>query len=344
MRIRPEQLGGHLQQQLLPLYLVTGDTTLLVQEACDAIRARARDEGIIEREVLDAGPRFDWQQLPDSAANLSLFAERRLLELRIPSGKPGTEGSRALQDYLASGSDDLLLIVAGKIDKASTNSKWFKALDAAGAVVQIWPVGVRELPNWMRQRLHSSGLNIDKDALQLLCERIEGNLLAAVQEIEKLKLLAEGEHIDLATVTAAVADSARYDLFGLVDTALAGDARNSLRMLHGLRAEGTDANVVLWGVNRELQTLRNLHRAAQAGEAFGQACKRLRIWDSKARVLQPALKRHNTDSLQRLLTLCLQADGRIKGYATGDAWLSLELLLVTLALGERAPLATAAAL
>ncbi len=200
MRLYPEKLAGHLQQQLLPVYLVSGDEPLLVQECCDQIRQKAREQGCSEREVIDGGVSgFNWQDILHSAASMSLFAERRLIELRLPSGKPGAEGSSALCEYLdiASG-DDVLLIVSGKIDKQSTNSKWYKALDKAGATIQVWPVDAKNLPRWLQQRVRNAGMSIDNDALQLLCDRVEGNLLAAVQEVEKLKLLATDARITAA--------------------------------------------------------------------------------------------------------------------------------------------------
>ena len=256
MRLYPEKLRGHLQQQLLPVYLVSGDEPLLLQECCDLIRQQARAQGCTEREVIDAGVSgFKWQDILHSASSMSLFAERKLVELRLPSGKPGAEGSKALCEYLnmASG-EDVLLIISGKIDKQSTNSKWYKALDKAGVTIQVWPVDAAELPRWLQQRVRNAGMSIDADALQLLCERVEGNLLAAVQEVEKLKLLATDSRITTETVTEAVSNNARYNLFGMADSALKGDATTSLRMLHGLRAEGTEPPVVLWALAREIRT------------------------------------------------------------------------------------------
>ena len=197
MRLYPEKLAAHLQQQFLPVYLVSGDDPLLVQECCDLIRQKAREQGCSEREIIDGGiSSFKWQDILHSATSMSLFAERKLVELRLPSGKPGAEGSKALCEYLdiASG-EDVLLIIAGKIDKQSTNSKWYKALDKAGATIQVWPVDAKELPRWLQQRVRNAGMSIDQDALQLLCDRVEGNLLAAVQEVEKLKLLAKDSQI-----------------------------------------------------------------------------------------------------------------------------------------------------
>jgi DNA polymerase-3 subunit delta len=197
MRVYPEKLAAQLQQQLLPVYVVSGDETLLVQECADLIRQHAREQGCTERAVVDAGvSRFDWQEIMQHATSMSLFAERKLVEIRLPSGKPGADGSKALCAYLElAGGDDVLMLVAGKIDKQSTNSKWYKALDKVGATVQVWPVGAKDLPRWLQQRVANAGMQIDRDAVQLLADRVEGNLLAAVQEVEKLKLLAKNNYI-----------------------------------------------------------------------------------------------------------------------------------------------------
>ena len=211
MRVYPEQLSAALKRQLLPVYLVSGDEPLQLQECSDLVRREARAQGCTDREVIDASPAgFNWQDILHSASSMSLFAERKLLELRLPSGKPGADGSKALCEYLdIAGGEDVLLIIAGKIDKSSTNSKWFKALDKAGAVIQVWPVEARNLPKWLRQRVSAAGMGIDDDALQLLCDRVEGNLLAAVQEVEKLKLLVSDSRITARTVLESVSDNAR---------------------------------------------------------------------------------------------------------------------------------------
>ncbi len=332
MQLRPEQLGNQLEKQLLPVYLVSGDETLLIQECCDLIRARARQAGCSERQLVHIGnKKSDWDALLHGASEMSLFAERKLIELRIPSGKPGADGSKALAAYLdmASG-DDVLLVVAGKIDKQSQNSKWYKALDKAGATVQVWPIKSSELPRWMQQRLHAAGLQIDTDALQLLCERVEGNLLAAVQEIEKLKLLATDNHISVDTVTAAVADNARYNVFGLADSALSGDASASLRMLHGLRGEGTEPTVALWALAREIRTLYDARTDCDKGSSPQQALGARRVWKSRMAVMQSALSRHSSDSLADLIQQAALTDGSIKGYADGNPWDRLERLVTSL--------------
>jgi DNA polymerase-3 subunit delta len=331
MQLRPEQLEAHLQP-LLPVYLVSGDEPLLVQEACDSVRRAAREQGVTEREVLVVEGRFDWSALSGSAAELSLFAERKLIELRIPSGKPGTEGSKALLAYLDSASpDNVLLVVAGRIDKASTNSKWYKALNDAGACISVWPVGERELPRWLAARLQQHGLAIERDALAALGERVEGNLLAAAQEIEKLRLTVSSERITLDDVTGAVADSARYNLFALVDLALQGEGERALRMLAGLRAEGTDANAVLWGLAREIRLLGQCRADLDRGQRPSEVFARYRVWRRREPLINAALKRHDRHGLERLLQGAARADRCIKGLAVGNPWDSVEQLTLALA-------------
>jgi DNA polymerase III subunit delta len=332
MRLYPEKLAGHLQQQLLRVYLVSGDEPLLVQECCDQIRLKAREQGCSEREIIECGGTgFNWQDILYSAASMSLFAQRRLIELRLPSGKPGTDGSSALCEYLdiASG-DDVLLIVSGKIDKQSTNSKWYKALDKAGATIQVWPVDAKNLPRWLQQRVRNAGMNIDNDALQLLCDRVEGNLLAAVQEVEKLKLLATDATITLQTVTAAVSDNARYNLFDLADKALQGDASASLRMLHGLRAEGSEPPLVLWTLAREIRTLYEAQVDCDMGQSAQQALSARHVWPNRMPFMLAALARHDTNSLSLLLEQAALVDGSIKGFADGNPWDNLERLVLGL--------------
>ena len=332
MRLYPEKLTDHLQQKLLPVYLVSGDEPLLLQECCDQIRQKARAENCNEREIIEGGvSNFNWQDILHSASNMSLFADRKLIELRLPSGKPGAEGSKALCEYLdiASG-DDVLLIVSGKIDKQSTNSKWYKALDKAGVTVQVWPVDAKNLPRWLQQRVRNAGMSIDDDALRLLCERLEGNLLAAVQEVEKLKLLAADSKITMQTVTEAVSDNARYNLFDMADNALKGNASVSLRMLYGLRAEGTEPPVVLWALVREIRTLYEAQLDCDSGQSTQQALSSRRVWQNRMPLMQAALTRHNTHSLSLLLEQAARADGSIKGFADGKPWDNLSRLVITL--------------
>ncbi|GAB5414223.1 MAG: DNA polymerase III subunit delta [Congregibacter sp.] len=341
MRLYPEKLAQDLQRQLRPVYLVSGDENLLVQECADQIRSAARRGGCSERHVLDAGERgFGWQDLHQDASSMSLFAEQRLLELRIPNGKPGAEGSKALLEYLAQAADgDVLLIIAGKIDKASTNSKWYKALDQAGACIQIWPINADELPRWLERRASAQGMRIDRDAVQLLAERVEGNLLAAAQELEKLSLLAGSDPIDAQRVVNAVGNSARYNLFALIDVALAGRTDDSLRMLHGLRAEGAQPPALLWAFVRELRLLRDLAVVVSAGVAPMQALNQARVWKNRQSIMQAALQRHTPSSCEQLLLLAAKIDGSIKGYGEGKPWELMEWLVLGLSRQGDTPLA-----
>ena len=333
MRLYPEKLPQDIRRQLRAVYLISGEETLLVQECCDQVRAAARRGGCGERKVLDASDKsFSWQDFLQDASSLSLFAERRLIELRIPSGKPGTEGSRALLDYLDHAApDNVLLIVAGKIERASTNSKWHKAIDAAGASVQVWPVARERLPRWLAQRAQGMGLRVDREALGLLAERVEGNLLAAVQELEKLRLLAGEAPIDADFVAEAVANSARFNLFGLIDAALAGRVEDSLRMLRGLRFAGAQPAALLWGFVRELQLLRSLADAVAAGRGAAEALTEARVWKNRQPVFRAALSRHTVTGSEALLALAARTDGCIKAYEQGNPWEIMELLTIGVA-------------
>lgn len=334
MRLRAEQLAA---QPLAVVYMISGDEDLLVQEACDTVRSQCREAGVSDRQVLHVEGKFNWNELLASSNEMSLFAERKLIELRLPSGKPGTEGSKALQAYLENPSPDhVLLIVAGKVDKASTNSKWFKALDSAGIIVQIWPVDAQSLPRWLQQRLQQAGLSIDPDALHMLCDRVEGNLLAAAQEIEKLKLLCAGDRISVEDIGGSVADNARYNLFALLDHALLGQVAQALKMMHGLQAEGTDATVVLWGLAREIRLLYQCRLELDQGRSQNQVMQAQRVWDKRKPIVGAALNRLDNRDLQQLLQDAASADRCIKGMERGRPWDLLSQLIMDLGLPAQA--------
>ncbi|WP_313289831.1 DNA polymerase III subunit delta [Stutzerimonas nitrititolerans] len=335
MKLSPAQLGKHLQGSLAPVYVVSGDEHLLCQEACDAIRAACRQQAFSERQVLSVESGFDWGQLLEAGANLSLFAEKRLLELRIPNGKPGDKGAAALLHYLARPAEDTVLLISlPKLDGSTQKTKWAKALIDGKDVqfLQVWPVDAAQLPQWIRQRLSQAGLAADQEAVELIAARVEGNLLAAAQEIEKLKLLAEDGRVTADTVQAAVADSARYDVFGLIDAALQGHPEHSLRMLEGLRGEGIEAPVILWALARELRLLANIAQQYAQGvpleRAFSQA--RPPVWDKRRPLVSKALQRHDVAGWQRLLMAAQLIDEQIKGQAEGDPWIGLSNLCLQL--------------
>ena len=339
MKLAPAQLAKHLQGPLAPVYVVSGDEHLLCQEAGDAIRAATRAQGFSERQVFHAENGFDWGQLIEAGASLSLFAEKRLLELRIANGKPGDKGAAALLEYLARPAEDTVLLISlPKLDGSTQKTKWAKALIDGKDVqfLQIWPVEATQLPQWIRQRLAQAGLSADQEAIELIAARVEGNLLAAAQEVEKLKLLAEGGQINAATVQAAVADSARYDVFGLIDAALHGQAAHALHMLDGLRGEGVEAPVILWALARELRLLANLAMQYSQGtpleRAFAQA--RPPVWDKRRPLLSKALQRHGASAWNQMLVEAQQIDAQVKGQAEGDPWIGLSQLCLRLA-GKR---------
>ncbi len=339
MKLNSAQLGKHLQGNLAAVYVVSGDDPLLCQEAADLIRSSTRSKGFSERQVFHCDASFDWNLLYEAGASLSLFAEQRLIELRIPSGKPGDKGASALIDYLARPAEDtVLLICLPKLDGSAQKTKWAKALidSAHSQFIQIWPVETSQLPQWIRQRLAQAGLTASQDAVELIADRVEGNLLAAAQEIEKIKLLADGQPIDAAYVLAAVADSARFDVFGLIDATLSGDAVHALRMLEGLRGEGEEPLFICAMLARELRLLAGL--ALQVSQRIplerAFAAARPPVWDKRKPLLSKAVQRHTAKRFNRLLLDAQQIDAQIKGQAAGDPWNSLARLCLQLA-GQR---------
>jgi DNA polymerase-3 subunit delta len=344
MKLNPAQLGKHLQGQLAPVYVVSGDEPLLCQEACDAIRTSVRARDFSERQVFNAEANFDWGLLLEAGASLSLFAEKRLLELRLPSGKPGDKGAAALLEYLARPPEDTVLLLSlPKLDGSTQKTKWAKALiDGPGVqFVQVWPIEAHNLPQWIRQRLSQAGLAASQEAVDLIAARVEGNLLAAAQEIEKLKLLADGDQVDAATVQAAVADSARFDVFGLIDAALNGEPAHTLRTLEGLRGEGVEPPVILWALARELRLLASLAQQYSQGVPLEKAFASARppVWDKRRPLVSRALQRHPASRWNQLLQDAQRIDAQIKGQAAGDPWNGLARLALLLA-GQRLPLAS----
>ncbi|MFC6632671.1 DNA polymerase III subunit delta [Microbulbifer taiwanensis] len=331
MRINPRQLSQSLNKGLVPIYVVSGDEPLLVQECCDSIRAAARKCGFSERELLHGEHNFDWGQLLASAGSMSLFAEKKVVELRLPGGKPGDKGSKALQEFAALAGDDLLLLlVLPKLDRSQLNSKWIKALDQKGVLIQVWPVDAGEMPRWIHQRLRAADLNAEPEAIQILAERVEGNLLAASQEIEKLKLLSQDNLITAEMMNDAVASSARYDVFGLIDRALAGDAENAIKTLHGLRAEGIEAPVVLWALAREIRSLLEIGEKLEQGQPLARL---VRI-QKRQPLVQAALARLRPRQLEGLLLRARAVDSAIKGGRDQDPWTGLLELTLNLS-GKR---------
>jgi DNA polymerase-3 subunit delta len=323
MKLRPQQLAQHLQQTLAPVYLLHGDEPLLIGEAVDAIRHAARERGYDEREVLDVDGGFDWDRLLMTANSGSLFASRRLLELRLGQHKPGDAGGKALQNYAKDPPPDIvLLIIAGKFESSSQRSRWYTALDQAGVTVQAWPVAGNQLPAWIEARMRRAGLRATPEAIALLAERVEGNLLAAAQEIDKLALLFGPSRLSAAQLREAISDSARYSIYDLADAALAGDIERSVRILDGIHREAIEPILVLWALQREIRLLLQLHFDTARGAPLAQAFNRHKVWEKRKPLLNRALQRLSSDTttLHRLLQDCARLDRIIKGIEPGEPW------------------------
>lgn len=338
MKLPAHQLVQQLQGSLSPVYVISGDEPLLTGEAADAIRLAARQQGYTERHVLVAETGFDWAQLWEAGSTLSLFAQRRLLELRIPNGKPGDKGAAALLEYLHQRlhPDTLMLITLPRLDGATLKTRWAKALleSPAVQVIQIWPPDAAQWPRWIAQRFRQAGLRVSSEVVDFVATRVEGNLLAAVQEIEKLSLVAEQGHLDLQSVQAAVADSARYTPFDLVDRVLAGQASSALHTLTGLQCEGAEALTILWVLTRELRQLSQIaYLHHQQGVPLEKAFAQIRppIWEKRRPLLMKALRRLPPDHWAHWLSEAQQIDAQMKGQAAGDPWNSLTRLCLVLA-------------
>jgi DNA polymerase-3 subunit delta len=320
-QVRAERLSDQLAGDLAPVYFIHGDETLLVNECADAVRGAARARGYTDRQIFSVEAGFDWNSLLAAGDALSLFSERRILELRLPTGKPGREGAAILQDYAARPpADTLLLILSGKLEAAARRSKWVQALEHHGVSVPVWPVEAARLPAWIGERMRSLRMEPSKEALELVAARVEGNLLAAAQEIEKLYLLHGPGALDLDTVAELVTDSARYDIFGLVDTALAGNAGRAQRVLSGLRGEGVEPTLVLWALAREVRSLAAMAGAVEAGQPLARVLAAQRVWDRRKPLIGSALRRADARQWLQLQRRCADLDRVIKGRAPGNAW------------------------
>ena len=331
-KLRTDQLNTQLQKNLTPVYLISGDETLIVQESSDAIREAAKKQGFTERELFHADAQFDWSQLLSAGNSLSLFSEKKILELRIANGKPGDKGSKALCAYLENPSpDNCLLIITPKLDGGTGRSKWVKAIEKAGHWIQVWPLSDSQFIRWLGERIKKAGLNADNRSIELLASRTEGNLLAAHQEIEKLKLIASDTTLTTDIIAGAVADSARYDIFGMIDKILFGDARGAVKSLQGLRMEGTDATVVLWGLAREIRSLLAITVSMAQGQSFPWAAKQAGVWEKRQPLVQQAIRRTSQAELERLLRQANSIDKSIKGLMDSNPWDELIDLTLNLA-------------
>jgi len=328
MRLRPEQLSKQLTQTLAPVYHISGDEMLLTMEACDAIRTTAREQGFDERDIFHVETHFDWGNLIAAGNTLSLFGSRKLIELRLSKPKPDEAGIKALQEYLANPSpDNVLLITSAKIDAAIQKAAWFNAVDKTGVVVQVWPVDARELPTWIGRRLGHAGFKAGNDVAQIIAARVEGNLLAAAQEIQKLALLFDkGTALTADDVERAVADSSRYTVFDLADRALSGESAAALKVLRGLQGEGEEPTLILWSLAREIRLLAALVTNSNTEAVFREH----RVFDKRKPLLQSASRRLSAATLTALAQLAYATDQAIKGQLREDPWQKCEQLVLGL--------------
>jgi DNA polymerase-3 subunit delta len=327
LKLTLESLRSHLAGEPARAYLVSGDEALLVGEAADAIRARVKLAGFNEREVHFIERVGDWDAVRSSSNNLSLFGSRKLIELRLPSGKPGVGGANAIGDLMSNVSpDNVYLMLTGKLEREQNNSAWVRAFDAAGAWLPVFPIDLAKLPQWLRARAAKLDLTLDEDAVRFIVERTEGNLLAAQQELQTLRLLAPAGSVDLATVQASIGESARFDVFQLGEAALGADVPRALRILAGLRSEGVEPTLALWSINKEI------HSAWGTTQHDGMNS---RSWQRPSAALENAKRRAARLPYARLASRVSRADRMIKGQQRGDAWDEMALMIVEFA-GRRA--------
>ena len=337
MKIKPDQLKSYLQKslqtkQLSPIFIISGDEPLLSQEAADAVRSTARQLEFTERETFDIDARFDWNLVFNETNSLSLFSDKKILELRITNGKPGDKGSKALCELCENPNDsNLILVILPKLDKGAYQSKWMKTLESKGVHIQVWPVTPEQLPRWINQRLVQCGIEASQGAVDILADRVEGNLLAAMQEINKLKLLSLEGKVNADIMSTVVADSARYNLFSFIDKVLDGDAQSAAKALRGLENEGTEPLALLWAITRELRTLNKASHQILLGNSKDKALKSAGVWDKRIPIFRKALSRLSPAHLRMLMHQAGAIDRGVKGLRQADIWDELTTLVLSFA-------------
>ncbi len=330
MKLYPEQLDQHLGGGLLPAYVLSGDEPLQLMEAADLIRQAGKSAGHTSRETFYVDAGFDWSLFRAACDSFSLFGEPRILEVRL-TAKPDKEGAEALGHFAGQPPRDaLLLVTLPKLTAAEQKTRWWQALDAIGAVLQVWPLEGDKLLRWLDRRLNARGLLADQSGLRLLAARVEGNLLAAAQEIEKLHILYGHGQLSDEQILKSVADSARYDVFDLAEQVLRGQTGKACRVLTGLRGEGIAAPVVLWALTRELRLVNTLKTAMAAGTSAEALFAQYRLWDKRKAAMGLALQRLNQAVIHQALRLSGQADRIMKGLEPGDEWDALLAVCVCL--------------
>ena len=330
-KLYSNQLSASLQKQLASIYLISGDETLLVDETVHSIRAQARTLGFSERQRFDITTHFDWSSVEESLASLSLFSDKKIIELYL-TNKLNDKGRKIIKDYIGKPSEDIvLLLVSPKLDASASRSAWVKQITDKGHWLPIWPLNPSQLSRYLQQRLAKSKLTIEPEALSLLIERTEGNLLASAQEIDKLALLVErNTHVDAELLMAQVADNARYNVFDLMDKMLAGQSRSSLRSLKGMAAEGSEPTLILWAITKEIRLLINIHHSVSRGEALAKVYDKQRVWKQRQTLVKTALARIDLTTATQALAKACAIDHSIKGLGFSNVWDQLKELVLLL--------------
>ena len=330
MQISSEQLIAQLKRKLAPIYFISGDEPLLAQECVDAIRHAAQEAGFNERNVFTVESGFDWSGLYAETRAGSLFAQRRMIELRLPTGKPGEEGGKTLVELCSDPSPDILLLVTtGKLDKAARAAKWAAALERAGVAVTLYPIEPRQLPTWIERRMRMRGLTPGPGVVDMLAHYTEGNLLACAQEIDKLAMSMSG-NVNVDDIAGNLGDNARFSVFALADAALAGDTNGLTRILRALKAEGEAPVLVLWALGREARELARMAQAIASGRNESQVLDEYRVWQRRKPLVHKALARTTLSEWHDLVCAVARADRVAKGRRAGDVWLELESLALAL--------------
>jgi DNA polymerase-3 subunit delta len=330
MPLRTEQLAASLKRGLAPVYLVGGEEPLLLQECCDQIRKAAKAQGFIERELLQVERGFDWSELRQASAP-SLFATQKIIDLRLRTGKPGQDGARVLSEWAEAPDPNMVLLVScEKWDAGSRKSKWAAKLGEAGQRIDIWPISPRDLPHWLEQRMRQHGMQPEPEVVRILADRLEGNLLAARQEIDRLALIRGAGKITVDDVLKVVADSSRFDAFSLAEHMLSGNLRDGLRVAAGLRRMDTPLPMLLGALLRELKTTEAFRLAMRGGEHETAVFRRLNVWQNRQNTVRMAARRLDTRKLFEAFKLLALIDRQSKGRAAGDPWQSIDTLLLKL--------------
>lgn len=331
MKISPDNLSKSLLKELLPCYLISGDEPLLIQESLDLIRSTAEKEGFTSRDLYDQTQSLDWNEIINSCKSLSLFSEKKIIEIRLNSLRLGRDGSKSIIELIEEINDEVMVIIsAPKLDKTATSTKWLQLIQKKGGFVQIWPLKDREIINWLRSRMRLVDLNANQQVIEMMSERVEGNLLAASQAIKKLQLYLGRGDVNETDIQRVVSDHSRYDVYQLVDSILKGNIKLGLKILHVVRREGTDAVVVIWAFIRELRVLSRIAKSVEVGSTLNQAIQTHRVWNSRKNIVASCVKRHKAKNFYNMIKSCTNADSVAKGQAYGNKWQLIRNIMLEL--------------